>query len=85
MEHTNTGEKTRMVCGGFNYCLWSKLMVALLSLPLVGSLVASFFTEPVWQFAAASYAGGLMVWAAAKIDALPFLQRKFRKTRCLSD
>lgn len=82
MEKPENGTNSCSSCSGFNYCFWSKSMVAVLALPVLGCFAASFFRDPTWQFAAASYAGGLAVWIAAKIDALPFLQRKFRKAAC---
>lgn len=55
-------------CGGFNYCLVAKTIVALAAIPLIGALAASLFTATEWQFTAATYSGALVVLIAQRID-----------------
>lgn len=57
----------------FDYCLVSKSLIAVAVLPIVAAVAASLFTNPAWQFTAASYSGALVILIAQKIDRMPAL------------
>ena len=69
---------TRGMCSGFNYCFWAKMIVAIPAVPLIGVTVASFFSEPAWQFTMASYSGAVVVILAQYIDRMPLFSRMFK-------
>jgi hypothetical protein len=61
---------------GFDYCFWSKLLVAIVLFPLVAFIAAYFFVSPVAKILAAAFAIGGIVRAAIWIDGLPCLAGK---------
>lgn len=83
MHNTNPAQNDNMPaagCGksGFNYCLFSKSLVALPALSLVAYVPTTLFSNPVLQIAGAAGAVALTIYAAIWLDRLPLLQRKFR-------
>ena len=61
-------------CHGFNYCFWSKLLVAIVLFPMLALFAASAFTLWWSQALAAGGVIGFTVWLAVVIDRLPGLQ-----------
>ena len=76
---TGAGCSAKSSCGGFNYCFWAKVIIAIPAIPLIGAVVASFYTDPSWQFTMASYSGAVVVILSQYIDRLPALSQKFGK------
>jgi|GEM_PF-2398188 len=80
---SETNSCSLKACSGkINYCFIAKLLVALPAIPLLGVFAASFYEDPAWKFAAASYAGAFAVWMAGLIDSVPALSRKFKPRLC---
>ncbi|MFM9889864.1 MAG: hypothetical protein ACKVOE_04350 [Rickettsiales bacterium] len=66
--HDNVSSCANSTCGKFNYCLVAKTIVAIAAIPMIGAVVAGFFTNPAWQFTMATYSGALVVLVAQRID-----------------
>ncbi len=62
--------------GGFNYCFWSKFIVGVPALGIAGYTAAMQFSNPVMQPVAWVATVMFLVWAAIKVDNLPFMQKK---------
>jgi hypothetical protein len=56
---------------GFDYCFWSKLLVALVLFPLIGAIAVFLFSNIFAKIAAAALAISLIIYAAIKIDQMP--------------
>ena len=69
MEETNMPQ-------GFDYCFWSKLLVAIVLFPLVAFIVQSFFSSVVLKIAVAALAIAGLIWTAIWIDRVPCLTLK---------
>lgn len=67
---------------GFNYCLFSKSLVALPALTLAAYIPTTVITMPSLQIAASVTAVALVVYGAVWLDRVPFLQRKFSPMVC---
>ncbi len=74
MVEANSEQNT--ASAGFDYCFWSKLLVAIVLFPLVAYIAASFFTSVAMKFLFALLALGAIVYAAIKIDQIPCLAVK---------
>ena len=61
---------------GFDYCFWSKLLVAIVLFPLVAFIVQSFFASIVLKIAVAAFAIAGLVWTAIWLDRVPCLTAK---------
>jgi hypothetical protein len=72
-------------CGGkdshFNYCLFSKALVALPALSVVAFIPIMIIDTPVLQIAGAIGAVAGAIYTAMWLDRVPFLRTKF-KARC---
>ncbi len=56
---------------GFDYCFWSKLLVAIVLFPLVGAIAVFMFTGIVAKIVATAVTIGVLMYAAVKIDQMP--------------
>ena len=63
----------------FDYCFWSKLLVAVPAIPLIALMAASFFSNMLVQSMAAGLAVGSVIYLAIKIDRIPCLATKVVK------
>ncbi len=61
---------------GFDYCLWSKLLVAIVLFPLVAFIVQSFFASIVLKMAVVALAIAGLIRVAIWIDRVPCLATK---------
>jgi hypothetical protein len=62
--------------GGFDYCFWSKLLVAIVLFPVAGFIAASFFDNAVYKLAAAIACITVLILLAQRLDQLPSLACK---------
>lgn len=56
---------------GFDYCFWSKLLVAIVLFPLIGAICVFMFNSVVIQIAIGASVILLIIAAAIKIDQMP--------------
>lgn len=63
----------------FNYCYWSKRLVAIPLLPILAYIGQAFFTGTALKMAGAAGLPLLVIWLAIKIDQIPALQKKIPK------
>lgn len=56
---------------GFDYCFWSKLLVAIVLFPLVAAISILLFSSIVLKITMGAFAIGGIVYTAAKIDEMP--------------
>ncbi len=77
MSEPNVPSPEKKNCGhSFNYCLVSKLFVAVPALPITAYMASIPFENASMKFIAAMGAVALVVYAAIKIDQIPALQKK---------
>jgi hypothetical protein len=77
MTEQNVINPEKKACGhSFNYCLVSKLIVAVPALPITAYMASMLFDNATMKFIAAITAVALAVYAAIKIDQIPALQKK---------
>ncbi len=56
---------------GFDYCFWSKLLVAIVLFPLIAAISVFLFSNIVLKITVGAIAIGSIVSAAIKIDQMP--------------
>lgn len=61
---------------GFNYCKFSKAVVAIPLFPIIAFIAASFFENPVAQITAAGLAILVTIKLAVWLDNIPLLQKR---------
>lgn len=77
MTQQNVLNPEKKNCGrSFNYCLVSKLLVAVPALPITAYIASMPFESATMKFIAAIGAVALLIYAAIKIDQIPALQKK---------
>ncbi len=82
MTEQSANDSPKKSCGcSFNYCLVSKLIVAIPALPIVAMIAEMPFHNPILQVFAGSGAVIATVYLAIKIDEIPALQKKIVKRK----
>ncbi len=72
-----TEQAPKKACGrSFNYCLISKIIVAIPALPITAYLASMPFDNGLTKLAASLGAVALLIYAAIKVDQIPALQKK---------
>ena len=72
-----TEQPPKKACGrSFNYCLISKIIVAVPALPITAYLASMPFDNGFVKLTASLAAIALLIYAAIKIDQIPALQKK---------
>ena len=75
-DDTSKAGKSCGTGGGFNYCRFSKTLVAIALFPMVAFIVSSFFSSVIVKFVASALAIAALIAAAIWIDRLPSLSGK---------
>jgi hypothetical protein len=77
MTEQNPVDTKKKACGhSFNYCLVSKLIIAVPALPITAYMASMLFEDAAMKFVAAIASVVFVVYAAIKIDQIPALQKK---------
>ena len=72
-----TEQPPKKACGrSFNYCLFSKIIVAIPALPITAYLASMPFDNGIVKLVASFTAIALLIFAAIKVDQIPALQKK---------
>lgn len=82
MENNASNETQKPCCSqqkeGFNFCLFSKSIIAFPALCVVAYIPVALFHTPALQVGGAIAATAATIYAAVWIDSLPALQKKIQ-------